>query len=123
MTTIKLLALTSDLVEFGGWSIGRDDDGHYYVITPHDVRDIDVGDVICGDFEAFFYCSRSVYCVSKKKEVRITLEGSKVSLDEAVEHFLDSTGVPAQVFFMTRHLAIMDFHDRDHQFRDEIARS
>ncbi len=120
---IKLLALTPDLVKFGGWSIGKDADGHYHVIIFQNVCDVDVGDVISADFETSTRFFWSVYCAQKNREFKITVEYFKVSLDRAVEQFLMNTGVPAEIFFMTGRQIITDVLDTDHKVRDEIARS
>ena len=122
MTDIKLVAICCSLTERLETVIARDNDRNYYILTIHDARDVQVGDVLRGDFEAVLDCFRSVYCVSKKQEVKISLECAKIPLEWAVEEFLDKTGIPTEIFFMSGNRIITDVPDKNRQIIDEILR-
>lgn len=123
MDIVTFVALSRDSIELLDTAIASDNEGNYYVFTLYDAGDIEVGDVIRGEFEGSFYSFGPVYCVTKKKEIKISLECAKVPLESAAKEFLNQTGTPAEISFVSGVRIITDVPDKIRQITDEISRN
>ncbi len=74
-----------------------DADGNYVIISLDDIRDIELGDVLSGDFDGDGNLSKTVRNVTQGHEVRICLEDWECNRAHALEQ-LQRIGSPSQIF-------------------------
>lgn len=86
-----------------GSYIAKNDDGSYYVITLDDARGIDFGDVLAGKFDRHGSLLYVVRNVTKREDVRISLENWESPLDPAIKMLLKfMSSRPGKIFVGAR---------------------
>ena len=80
-----------------GCFAGLDSEGNYYVLTLDDIREIQLGDVLEGEFDGIGSLFYSVRNLSQGGSVKICLESWESTQAQAFD-FLGKLGAPTKIY-------------------------